>query len=263
MNLEQYQQFIKTQAELQDLAYSYAKVWNEVENGPDPKNMADHSITEIEFEDDKVFVGWYWSGSYGADDKGQIVIPIDVLFWKSRSLAVTVMWQIHLEKERDSRKQKEEAERKQKEFEKKVAEGRRCIHQKVVKVNGELIDFETEINPSVGDVVKVGKHECTIPDSVVLMIAGQQELAAALHKPQEVQIVFSVTGFVKQTVVLNRNIPAKELQEMLNAGTASTTIQSNGEVFYGNDNIGRVVSVDNECEYEDFIVEEIEHGEQE
>jgi hypothetical protein len=84
---------------------------------------------------------------------------------------------------------------------------------------------------------------------------------------QEVQVVFSVSGYVKQTVVLNRNIPAKELQKLLNEGDVVTTIQENGEVFLLQDgmiDIGRVVSVDNNCEYEDFHVEEeIEHGEQE
>jgi hypothetical protein len=133
MNLEQYQQFIKTQNELQDLAYSYFKVWNEVEHGPNPKDIDTVSVQEIEFEDDKVFVGWYWHGNYGACDKGQIETPIDVLLWKSTGgLAVTGMWQIYLMKERDLRKQKEateKLEREQKELEKKLAEARRLLEE--------------------------------------------------------------------------------------------------------------------------------------
>ena len=76
-----------------------------------------------------------------------------------------------------------------------------------------------------------------------------------------VDIVFSVTGYVKQTVELDDKYTPKQLIEMLDNGVACTTIQEGGAISLCEDkrgfvSIGHVVCVDNCCEYEDFEIEE-------
>lgn len=71
------------------------------------------------------------------------------------------------------------------------------------------------------------------------------------------EVAFSVMGNVKQTVEIARpGWTAERLQSALEDRTVFTTIQDNGEVevVETGEIIGRVVNVDNECEYDEFQV---------
>jgi hypothetical protein len=74
-----------------------------------------------------------------------------------------------------------------------------------------------------------------------------------------VEVTFSVSGYVKQRVKLKDGYTPAQLQADLNAGRAWTTIQHDGDVVLltetETDTVGKVISVDNNCEYEDFTVE--------
>ena len=73
------------------------------------------------------------------------------------------------------------------------------------------------------------------------------------------QIKFDVSGSVTQTVVIqDKKITPEILQQLLISGEAVTTIQKSGTVEYLKDGkiIGYVESVDNECEYSEYEVED-------
>jgi len=74
---------------------------------------------------------------------------------------------------------------------------------------------------------------------------------------KEATVRFSVSGWVTQRVeIFHPDITPEKLQDMLNNGDALTTIQEDGSITTAaGDGIGKVLSVDNECEYEDFEVE--------
>jgi hypothetical protein len=74
------------------------------------------------------------------------------------------------------------------------------------------------------------------------------------------KIKFSVSGVVEQEVkMIDPLISRSALQQLLNTGKVVTTIQEGGTVEFLKDGevIGKVVSVDNECSYEDFEVKEV------
>lgn len=74
-------------------------------------------------------------------------------------------------------------------------------------------------------------------------------------------ITFSANGYFTQEVEITKEgLTAQQLQEMLNAGKAWTTIDDSGEgkveIVETGEIIGRVLSVDNNLDYDDFVVEE-------
>jgi hypothetical protein len=77
----------------------------------------------------------------------------------------------------------------------------------------------------------------------------------------ELQLIFSASGTIKQTVRLNAKavalgITPKRLQSGLNSGKYVTTVQEGGtvEITATGEAIGAVVGVVNEMEYEQFEV---------
>ncbi len=72
----------------------------------------------------------------------------------------------------------------------------------------------------------------------------------------EVQLEFSVSGSVRQVVdILDPSITPDVLVAGLNSGKYLTTVQENGDVVVNEPSlrvVARVLSVDNECAYEDF-----------
>ena len=72
----------------------------------------------------------------------------------------------------------------------------------------------------------------------------------------EVRLEFSVTGSVRQVVdILDPSITPDVLVAGLNSGKYLTTVQENGDVVVNEPSlrvVARVLSVDNECAYEDF-----------
>lgn len=77
---------------------------------------------------------------------------------------------------------------------------------------------------------------------------------------QEAQISFSVQGYVRQSVsITDKSITPEKLQEMLNNGSACTTVQDNGEIIITSDmkTIGTVIDGigrKSNLEYLDFEV---------
>lgn len=73
----------------------------------------------------------------------------------------------------------------------------------------------------------------------------------------EVEVTFSVSGYVVQRVKLAEGVTADQLQAALDSGEAWTTMERGGnvEVVGSGVVLGRVESVNNECEYTDFSVE--------
>lgn len=70
---------------------------------------------------------------------------------------------------------------------------------------------------------------------------------------KSVKIAFSVRGTVKQTIELEEGVDAKTLLAQLDIGDALTTIQVGGIVeSYDGIKLGTVISVTNQCEYDDF-----------
>jgi hypothetical protein len=72
----------------------------------------------------------------------------------------------------------------------------------------------------------------------------------------EVKIEFSVAGSVRQVVkILDTSLTPEALVAGLNDGKYLTTVQEDGDVII-NERAGRVIasvlSVDNECSYEEF-----------
>ncbi len=72
------------------------------------------------------------------------------------------------------------------------------------------------------------------------------------------EIVFSVSGWVEQTIeILDEKYTAAKIVKGLESGSICTSIQEGGEVILidkkGNTRIiGKVIDVDNNCEYMDF-----------
>ena len=78
----------------------------------------------------------------------------------------------------------------------------------------------------------------------------------------ELQLTFSASGTIKQTVRLNAKavalgITPERLQAGLSSGEYVTTVQESGtvEITATGEAIGAVVSVDNEMEYGEFVVD--------
>jgi hypothetical protein len=74
------------------------------------------------------------------------------------------------------------------------------------------------------------------------------------------QITFNASGWVKQNVkIIDPNVTADELEQMLKSGEAITTIQDDGVIINAKDShvIGVMEQVNNDCEYTDFEVEKI------
>lgn len=74
----------------------------------------------------------------------------------------------------------------------------------------------------------------------------------------QVAITFSASGYIKQNVIITKKglTPAK-LESLLNKSKAFTTIQEDGEVILISSKkevIGKVINVDNNLEYDDFVV---------
>lgn len=74
-------------------------------------------------------------------------------------------------------------------------------------------------------------------------------------------ITFSVQGYVKQSIFLfpaYDHLSVKNIQDLLNDGRLATSVQENEEVLLLSDGamtpIARVVSVNNNLEYVDFVV---------
>jgi hypothetical protein len=79
------------------------------------------------------------------------------------------------------------------------------------------------------------------------------------REQREFEITFSVSGYVTQNVLItDPKITAHQLQSMLETGRAMTTMQEGGVVIVTRTDrvIGKVVDVDNNCQYEDFDVED-------
>ena len=75
---------------------------------------------------------------------------------------------------------------------------------------------------------------------------------------KEIKIVFNAQGWVKQTIeITDPTVTPEALVEMLNEGKAVTTIQEDGlvEILATGKQIGRVINVDNNLEYEEFDIE--------
>jgi hypothetical protein len=91
------------------------------------------------------------------------------------------------------------------------------------------------------------------------MVAANQ-IRGWFVEEKEVRIRFTVVGYVEQTVRLSKPMSAEDLQTMLNKGTVFTTIQDGGtvDIVETGEVIGTVVDVTNNCEYEDFEVEDEE-----
>ena len=72
----------------------------------------------------------------------------------------------------------------------------------------------------------------------------------------EARIEFSVFGSVRQVVdILDTSLTPEKLVAGLNEGEYLTTMQENGDVIINEPAgraVARVLSVDNECTYEDF-----------
>lgn len=82
---------------------------------------------------------------------------------------------------------------------------------------------------------------------------------AKMPASHEFEISFAVSGYVDQTVeITDLKLTAAQLQKGLKSGKFATTIQDGGEVIVVKTGrvIGRVVSLDNNCEYEDYNVED-------
>jgi hypothetical protein len=76
----------------------------------------------------------------------------------------------------------------------------------------------------------------------------------------EFDLSFSVQGHVKQTIeIVSPKYTPKKILKGLNDGTIITTIQEGGSVEFVRDGhvIGKVVNVDNQCEYFDYELGEL------
>lgn len=75
----------------------------------------------------------------------------------------------------------------------------------------------------------------------------------------KVEIRFSVQGYIKQVVEITKDgYTPERIQEELNKGILVTTVQEDGtmDVTASGEVVGKVASVDNNLEYDDFEVEE-------
>ena len=77
----------------------------------------------------------------------------------------------------------------------------------------------------------------------------------------QIEVVFSVHGWVKQTIALNdkgKELGVDKIQEMLNNGSLATTVQEDGtlDITSSGEVVGNITSIDNNLEYEDFEIEE-------
>lgn len=79
---------------------------------------------------------------------------------------------------------------------------------------------------------------------------------------KRVRISFTASGQVHQSVELEPDMTPELLQKLLRSGDAATTINENGDVTVGIMGIvglrvvGKVIDVDNDLEYTDFLVSE-------
>ena len=73
----------------------------------------------------------------------------------------------------------------------------------------------------------------------------------------EIKITFSVSGYVTETVELNPGVDPNSLVQRLNSGEVATTIQEDGSVIVvgTGEVLGTVVSGDNRCEYDEFVID--------
>ena len=75
------------------------------------------------------------------------------------------------------------------------------------------------------------------------------------------EVTFGVQGFVRQHVEVPDDITPEQLCEMLKSGKAATSINPGGELIRCGEtgkaeHLGWVMSLNNECEYNDFTVNE-------
>jgi len=76
----------------------------------------------------------------------------------------------------------------------------------------------------------------------------------------QLEVTFSVIGYVKQIVNIPSGIAADELARKLESGQVLTTIQEGGTVdLLGGTTIGTVLDVMNHCQYEYFEVKEVQN----
>jgi hypothetical protein len=71
-------------------------------------------------------------------------------------------------------------------------------------------------------------------------------------------ITFCASGYFTQTVEITKaGYTLAELQADLNSGKVWTTIEKNGdlEIVETGEVVGKVLNVDNHCEYDEFVVE--------
>lgn len=71
----------------------------------------------------------------------------------------------------------------------------------------------------------------------------------------EITITFNASGYVRQTVqITNPKFTPEQVVQMLNDGSAVTTVQEGGtlDITATGEKIGEVVNVDNDLEYEEF-----------
>jgi hypothetical protein len=90
-----------------------------------------------------------------------------------------------------------------------------------------------------------------MPGTSYILIHGTIEI-------MKLEIVFSVSGYVKQTVEVDSAITANKLQELLNNGEVATTMGEDGNLIYisSGELIGKVVDMDSDLEYCDYDVTE-------
>jgi hypothetical protein len=78
-------------------------------------------------------------------------------------------------------------------------------------------------------------------------------------KPVEFELSFSVQGYVKQIIeIVDPKYTPKKILKGLQQGTIYTTIQEDGnvEIIKNGHVVGKVVNVDNECEYFQYELED-------
>lgn len=136
----------------------------------------------------------------------------------------------------------------------------------------------TVIDPDTGGAVEVEIRKDTVTGAMVgldgsvladehaplfdpynegdtLIVPDDEEAPRQPGERREVEVTFNVAGYVKQTIVItNPNFNPEQVVKGLQDGTLVTTVQEGGsvDVTATGEEVGRVVHVENECEYTDF-----------
>jgi hypothetical protein len=125
--------------------------------------------------------------------------------------------------------------------------------------------LEREITTDPPKDLDAAQKACHKLEARLLKTPGGQELAvqcrqaASIPLSNEFEVSFTVMGDATQTVTVDDlSITEEQLQKLLSSGKAVTTVQEGGTVDMTKSGrrIGRVRSVDVNCTYEDFSVED-------